>query len=82
MADVMRCKVEGCGFVAFHIQMSGHFKLRHPDLNYNQNTEILMNSDADLKQYGFRPSIEYYRAKLQGKDVTPWQFEKRETASQ
>jgi len=74
MADVLRCKIDG--FVAFYIQMSGHFKLRHPDHDYRENSEVVENSDADLKQYGFRPSIDYYRAKLQGKQVTPGDFEK------
>lgn len=74
MADVMKCKIDG--FIAFHVQMAGHFALKHPTLDYGQNTEVLTNSDADLKRYGFRPSIDYYRAKIQGKDVTPWQFER------
>jgi len=74
MADVMRCKL--CGFIAFHIQMAGHFSLKHPDKNYEENTEVLMNSDRDLKQYGYRPSIEYYRAKIAGKDVYPSDFER------
>jgi hypothetical protein len=77
MADVVKCKLDG--FIAFHIQMSGHFKLKHPDVNYKENTEVLMNSNADLKRYGFRPNIDYYRAKLQGKDVTPFDFERKET---
>jgi len=74
MADIMRCKIEG--FIAFHVQMRGHFTLKHPALDYDKNTEVLGNSDADLKRFGFRPSIDYYRAKLRGENVDPWQFEK------
>ena len=75
MADIVRCKIDG--FTSFHIQTKGHFSKVHPDLDYYENTEILGDSDADLKKYGFRPSIEYYKAKLQGKNVTPYDFEKR-----
>jgi len=69
----MRCKIDG--FIAFYVQMAGHFTLKHPTLDYEGNTEVLGNSDADLKRYGFRPSIKYYRAKLQGKQVSPYDFE-------
>lgn len=75
MADIMKCKVDG--FIAFHVQMRGHFTLKHPTLDYEENTEVLGNSDEDYKRYGFRPSIKYYRAKLEGKNVTPYDFEKR-----
>lgn len=74
MADVMRCKLDG--FIAFHIQMSAHCKLKHPDKDYQDITEMIMNSDADLKRLGYRPSIQYYRAKIAEKDVQPWEFEK------
>ena len=75
MADIMRCKIDD--FIAFHIQMAGHFTLKHAYLDYDENTEVLGNSDADYKRFGFRPSIDYYRAKLRGENVNPWQFEKR-----
>ena len=75
MADIERCKV--CGFVSFHIQMSSHFGYKHKGLDYYQNSEVLGNTDADLKRYGFRPSIDYYRAKLEGKEVSVWEFERR-----
>ena len=78
MADILKCKIDG--FTAFNVQVQGHFSREHPTLTYNErekNTEVLGSSDADLKKYGFRPSIDYYRAKLQGKDVSPYDFEKR-----
>ncbi len=78
MADIEKCKIDG--FIAFHIQVRGHFTKKHPELSYEEytkNIEVLGNSDADLKRYRFRPSIEYYREKLSGKDVDPFQFEKK-----
>jgi hypothetical protein len=74
MADIEKCKVEG--FIAFHIQMSGHFTTQHPSLNYLENIEVVGNSDGDFKRFGFRPDIRYYRAKLAGEDVQPFDFEK------
>jgi len=76
MADIVKCKI--CAFIAFYIQMSGHFKLKHPDLDYYENTEKLGDSDSDLKKYGFRPSIEYYRAKFKGELAgrDPFDFER------
>ena len=76
LADIMRCKIDG--FIASHVQMAGHFTLKHPDKDYAENTEILGNSDADLKVLGFRPSIEYYRARIRGVlgVRTPFDFER------
>lgn len=76
MADILRCKIDG--FIAFHVQMAGHFTLKHPDINYDSNTELLGNSDADLKQFGFRPDIRYYRAKIKGELAgrNPFDFER------
>lgn len=74
MADVVRCKIDG--FTAFHIQTRGHFTKKHPGLDYDENTEVVANSDKDLKEFGFRPSIDYYRDKLAGKCVSPWDYEK------
>jgi len=73
LADIEKCKI--CGFVAFHIQMSGHFtKGAHPGADYESNVETIGNSDKEYKEHGFRPSIEYYRAKLEGKDVSVHQY--------
>jgi hypothetical protein len=74
MADIMKCKVEG--FIAFYIQMSAHFKAKHPDLDLTKNTEVLGNSNEDYKRLGYRPNIRYYRAKFAGQDVYPGDFEK------
>lgn len=75
MADIEKCKI--CGFIAFHVQMRGHFTLKHPEKDYEENMEVLGNTDADYKRFGFRPSIKYYRAKLQGKNVSPFDFRRR-----
>lgn len=75
MADIMRCKK--CGFVGFNVQASWHCKSKHPDSDYLEIAECVDNSDADYKRYGFRPSIEYYKSKLRGENVSPWDFEKK-----
>ena len=72
MANIEKCKL--CGFVAFHVQMRGHFTMKHPDNDYDSNIETIGSSDNEFKRYGFRPSIDYYRAKLEGKNVSPFQY--------
>lgn len=74
----IRDKTDKC----LNVQVQGHFTVKHSKVTFEdrkKNMTVLGNSDADLKKYGFRPSIEYYRAKLirKEKDVSPWDFEKK-----
>lgn len=44
MADIEKCKIDG--FIAFHIQVRGHFTKKHPELSYEEytkNIEVLGN---------------------------------------